>query len=211
MKEEPERIEMLWDNTHYMMENFQAMGFNTGTSCTPVIPLHVGGLMNAFKMWKQLDEILEALSHTKPVHRRFETVYEGRGIRIVSDYAHHPTEVAALIETAREMKPERLLAVFQPHRYSRTLALGSDFPASFEGLEHLWLVPVYAASEQPVEGGTTMDLADRFSEEWECRITCCPSLHDAWSDMRAQLRAGDLLLIIGAGNIEQLDDRAKEL
>ncbi len=56
MKEEPERIDKLWDNTHYMMKNFKAMGYNTGTSCTPVIPLHVGDMMNSFKMWKQLDE-----------------------------------------------------------------------------------------------------------------------------------------------------------
>jgi 8-amino-7-oxononanoate synthase len=56
MKEEPERIDKLWENTHYMMENFKAMGYDTGTSCTPVIPLHVGGMMNAFKMWKQLDD-----------------------------------------------------------------------------------------------------------------------------------------------------------
>lgn len=56
MKEEPERIDRLWENTHYMMDNFHAMGYNTGSSCTPVIPLHVGGLMNAFKMWKQLDD-----------------------------------------------------------------------------------------------------------------------------------------------------------
>lgn len=56
MKEEPERIDKLWGNTHYMMKNFKAMGYNTGTSCTPVIPLHVGSMENAFKMWKQLDE-----------------------------------------------------------------------------------------------------------------------------------------------------------
>ncbi len=56
MKEEPERIDKLWENTHYMMENFKAMGYDTGTSCTPVIPLHVGEMMNAFKMWKQLDD-----------------------------------------------------------------------------------------------------------------------------------------------------------
>ena len=56
MKEEPERIDKLWENTHYMMENFKAMGYNTGSSCTPVIPLHVGDMMNAFKMWKQLDD-----------------------------------------------------------------------------------------------------------------------------------------------------------
>ena len=56
MKEEPERIDQLWDNTHYMMKNFKAMGYNTGTSCSPVIPLHVGSMENAFKMWKQLDD-----------------------------------------------------------------------------------------------------------------------------------------------------------
>ncbi len=56
MKEEPERIDKLWENTHYMMKNFKAMGYDTGHSCTPVIPLHVGGMMNAFKMWKQLDD-----------------------------------------------------------------------------------------------------------------------------------------------------------
>jgi UDP-N-acetylmuramate--alanine ligase len=162
-------------------------------------------------MWKHPDEILGALARIKPVRRRFETVWEGRGFRVVSDYAHHPTEIAALIQTARELKPARLLGVFQPHRYTRTLALGPDFPASFEGLEHLWLVPVYAASEQPVEGGTTEDLANRFSAEWEARITCCSSLGDVWSDIRSRLRAGDLLLIIGAGDIEQLSDWAREL
>ncbi|MBC8383939.1 MAG: pyridoxal phosphate-dependent aminotransferase family protein [Candidatus Cloacimonetes bacterium] len=56
MKEEPERIDKLWENTYYMAENFKNMGFNTGSSCTPVIPLHVGDMMNSFKMWKQLDE-----------------------------------------------------------------------------------------------------------------------------------------------------------
>lgn len=56
MKEEPERIEKLWENTHFMADNFKLMGYNTGSSCTPVIPLHVGGLDNAFKMWKLLDE-----------------------------------------------------------------------------------------------------------------------------------------------------------
>jgi len=162
-------------------------------------------------IWKHQDEILAALKSVKPVHRRFETVYEGMGIRIISDYAHHPTEIAALIQTARELKPKRLIGVFQPHRYTRTLALGPDFPSSFEGLEHLWLVPVYAASEQPIAGGTTTDLVSRFPAEWEARLTNSPSLHEAWSSIREQLRDGDLLLIIGAGDIEQLADWARAL
>ncbi len=162
-------------------------------------------------IWKRPVEILGALAAMKPVRRRFETVWDEGGVRVISDYAHHPTEIGALIETAREMKPKRLLGVFQPHRYTRTLALGPDFPASFEGLDHLWLVPVYAASEQPIEGGTTEDLSDRFSDEWESCITCCSSLQDAWSDIRVKLRAGDLLLIIGAGDIEHLADWARAL
>jgi len=56
MKEEPERIEKLWENTHYMAESFKNMGYDIGVSCTPVIPLHVGNMMNAFRMWKRLDE-----------------------------------------------------------------------------------------------------------------------------------------------------------
>jgi UDP-N-acetylmuramate-alanine ligase len=162
-------------------------------------------------IWKRSNEIHEALAHIKPVRRRFETVWNDRGIRVVSDYAHHPTEIAALIQTAQELKPNRLLGVFQPHRYTRTLALGPDFPPSFEGLEHLWLVPVYAASEQPVEGGTTEDLANRFSAEWESRITRCSSLGGAWLDIRSRLCKGDLLLVIGAGDIEQLADWARLL
>jgi len=162
-------------------------------------------------IWKRRDEILDALKNIKPVRRRFETVYEGGGIRIISDYAHHPTEIAALIQTAQELRPGRLIGVFQPHRYTRTLALGPDFPNSFEGLEHLWLVPVYAASEQPIAGGTTTDLVSRFSEEWETRLTSSPSLQEAWTSIRESLREGDLLLIIGAGDVEQLADWARAL
>lgn len=154
--------------------------------------------------WKSNAEIVQALGEIRPILRRFETVYEAGGIRIVSDYAHHPTEIVALIQTARELKPKRLLGVFQPHRYTRTLALGKDFPPSFNGLESLWLVPVYAASEQPIAGGTTKDLAARFSGDWKNHLHECGSLESAWADIQPGLRTGDLLLIIGAGDIERM-------
>ncbi len=154
------------------------------------------------RIWKPEQEIIARMEKIQPVRRRFETVFEGGGIRVVSDYAHHPTEIAALIQTARELKSTRLLGVFQPHRYTRTLALGPDFPPSFDGLDKLWLVPVYAASEPPLEGGTSHDLAKRFPEGWP--LSECASLEEAWAAIRAELRTGDLLLIIGAGDIEQL-------
>ncbi len=154
--------------------------------------------------WKTEDEIFQALENMKPIRRRFETVFEGGGIRFVSDYAHHPTEISALVQTAQELEPKRLLAVFQPHRYTRTLALGAGFPASFEGVEKLWLVPVYAASEQPLEGGTTKDLMAHFSKDWKGRLFGFQTLETAWADIQSDLRAGDLLLVVGAGDIDQI-------
>ncbi|VGO23293.1 UDP-N-acetylmuramate--L-alanine ligase [Pontiella sulfatireligans] len=165
--------------------------------------------MAVAKLWKPEQEIVQALETLKPIRRRFETVFESGGVRIVSDYAHHPTEIAALIQTALELKPKRLLGVFQPHRYTRTLALGPDFPSSFQGVEKLWLAPVYAASESPLEGGTSPDLARRFPSDWNGRLIECPSLGTAWADIQLELREGDLLLIIGAGDIEQIADWAR--
>ncbi|QBG49272.1 hypothetical protein EGM51_07655 [Verrucomicrobia bacterium S94] len=160
--------------------------------------------------WKTDAEIFRTLENIRPVARRFETVFNQDGIRIVSDYAHHPTEIAALIQTAQELSPQRLLGIFQPHRYTRTLALGKDYPRSFRGLEKLWLVPVYAASEQPLSGGTTEDLMKWFSEDWKNRLHYFPSLEAAWGVIQKELCEGDLLLIIGAGDIEQIAEWAKK-
>jgi UDP-N-acetylmuramate-alanine ligase len=166
--------------------------------------LNASAALMVARNWKPEAEITELLVSMKPIHRRFETVFDHDGIRIISDYAHHPTEIAALIQTAMELKPKRLLGIFQPHRYTRTQALGNNFPPSFQGLEKLWLVPVYAAAEKPVEGGTSGDLAARFPSDWDGRLINCPSLADAWKDIQPQLRKGDLLLIIGAGDIEKI-------
>lgn len=167
--------------------------------------------MAVAKHWKGEAEIILSLTSIKPIRRRFETVFESRGIRVISDYAHHPTEIAALIQTAMELQPKRLLGVFQPHRYTRTLALGADFPASFDGLDKLWLVPVYAASEKPIEGGTTKDLLARFPERWISDLHYHACLDTAWNDIQAHLQPGDLLLIIGAGDIEQIAEWARAM
>jgi UDP-N-acetylmuramate--alanine ligase len=159
--------------------------------------------------WKTEPEILRVLKQIQPIRRRFETVFEGGGVRIVSDYAHHPTEIAATIQTAQELEPKRLLAVFQPHRYTRTRALGSDFPASFRGLDKLWLVPVYAASEPPLAGGTTKDLIGLFPDDWKGCLRYCEGLGGAWAQIQSELRAGDLLLVIGAGDIEWIAEQAR--
>ncbi len=161
------------------------------------------------KHWKTEAEIADGLAGLKPIKRRFEIIFKGE-YTVISDYAHHPTEIRALIDTALEtLKPKRLLGVFQPHRYTRTLALGPDFPPAFQGLEKLWLLPVYAASEEPIEGGTTADLIERFSNDWKKHIKFFHTLEKTWQDVSNELRVGDVLLIIGAGDIEKIGEWSK--
>ncbi|MFC1468095.1 UDP-N-acetylmuramate--L-alanine ligase [Verrucomicrobiota bacterium] len=156
------------------------------------------------------DPVLQALGRVKAPLRRFEVISQERGITVVSDYAHHPTEIRCLIESAQSYHPQRILALFQPHRYTRTLALGADFPPAFEGVNELWLAPVYAASESPIAGGTTEDLCGRFSAEWRHRLHYVTSLEQAWGEIQRQLRPGDLFLIIGAGDVVKVADWVKE-
>lgn len=151
------------------------------------------------------DLIFQSLANLQPVKRRFETIYDGE-YKVISDYAHHPTEISALIQTAQDaLKPKRLLGVFQPHRYTRTRALLNDFPPAFQGLEKLWLVPVYAASENPLPGGTSDDLLRAFPRDWANRVELFQTLEECWQEINRELREGDVLLIIGAGDIERME------
>lgn len=149
---------------------------------------------------------LNALGQVRAPLRRFETVFQKGGITAVSDYAHHPTEIRCLIESAQSLQPRRIVALFQPHRYTRTLALGPDFPPAFTGLDELWVAPVYAASESSLIGGTSGDLCARFPREWQGRLHEASSLECAWSEIGPALRAGDLFLIIGAGDVVRVVD-----
>jgi len=161
-------------------------------------------------------QIQRGLSMVSLPRRRFDRVAEKNGITVISDYAHHPSEIAALIRTARRLKHRRLLAVFQPHRYTRTLALGADFPAAFEGVDELVLVPVYAASEKPLKGGTIWDLYGTFRSRTSnhrfkipgLQVSVATSLEQAWAYFRTQLKPGDLFLVVGAGDVEQIAEWA---
>ncbi|MCX6995705.1 MAG: Mur ligase family protein [Kiritimatiellaeota bacterium] len=145
-----------------------------------------------------------------PARRRFEVVAAGGGVLALSDYAHHPTEVRALIGAARNLGRRRLLAVFQPHRYTRTRALGRDFPPAFLGVDELVLTPVYAASEAPRAGGRSADLLRHFKAFGRVRARGVASLAGAWKYLRGTLRPGDTLLIVGAGDVERIAGWARD-
>jgi UDP-N-acetylmuramate--alanine ligase len=108
------------------------------------------------------------------------------------------------------MPHKRVRAVFQPHRYSRTLALGKDFPAACEGLDELVLCPVYAASEDPVASGMVQDLYAHFRQSSELIPKMADSLELAWGYLSNSCEAGDILLVIGAGDIVKIAEWASE-
>lgn len=145
-----------------------------------------------------------ALAAFRLPRRRFETVVDAAGIRVISDYAHHPVEIAALIDQALLLVPRRTLAVFQPHRFSRTRAFRSEFIDVLSRLDHVMLAPVYSASEPFVEGGTSADLQQEAERRGLTRIALSDSLESAWARLRDGLQPGDLVLIIGAGDVDKI-------
>jgi len=152
-----------------------------------------------------LDEIARALNDVTLPCRRFDVLLETDDLMVVSDYAHHPSEIAALVQMAQTTGRSRVRAIFQPHRYTRTHALLGDFPHAFEGIDELILTPVYAAWEFPMSGGTVWDLYRTVRERG---VSCAPrvaaSLEQGWLYLRQTMRPGDLLLVIGAGDIEKV-------
>jgi UDP-N-acetylmuramate--alanine ligase len=154
----------------------------------------------------------DRLAEIEPIRRRFESLYRNKGVQIITDYAHHPTEINALIEAVRECKEyKRILAIFQPHRYSRTNSLKAEFATVLQQLDQVILVPVYSASEPWIEGGDSSDILTICHKQGWNHIHEVEQLEGAWMEMVDSLRSGDLLLLIGAGNIDQLRSKISQI
>ncbi len=155
------------------------------------------------------EALRSGLESFRPVRRRFERIDLSGGIPVVSDYAHHPTAIAATVRALAQAPRARWHAVFQPHRFSRTRALGAAFAASFAGVEDLLLLPVYAASEPDTPGGDVWSLYAQFRAAGVTPVHCAESLEQAWAWLRATLKPGDGLLIVGAGDVDRLASWAR--
>jgi UDP-N-acetylmuramate--L-alanine ligase/UDP-N-acetylenolpyruvoylglucosamine reductase len=143
--------------------------------------------------------------------RRFERISDTGGVQFVADYAHHPQELRAAIEMSRLQKPKRLIVVFQPHRYTRTLALGPEFPAAFADADDIILLPVYAASEAPLLGGSSCDLFAHFRKQLPCKsVKLARSIAEVWTHLKRTVQPGDFVLIAGAGDVIQLADYVRD-
>jgi UDP-N-acetylmuramate--alanine ligase len=136
--------------------------------------------------------------------RRFQSVGEVGGVRFYDDYGHHPAEIAATLDTARGLKKEgRVLALFQPHLYSRTLHLADELAEALTRADIACVTEIYPAREEPVPGVSGKLVVDRVSElRPGMRIGWAPALADAAALIAAQARPGDLVLTIGAGDVD---------
>ncbi len=151
--------------------------------------------------------IARALSTFAGAKRRFETKYLSPNFRIVDDYGHHPTELAATLQTARSLKSKRVVVFFQPHRYTRTKALADDFGKVLQAADLVFITDVYAASEKPITGISGQTLVDAMVIHGDIPATYVPDLSTAHHAIGHALQAGDLLITLGAGNVHEAGTR----
>ena len=143
-----------------------------------------------------------ALSEFKGVKRRFTPVGEAKGVTVVDDYGHHPTEIKATLKAAKALGYDRVVVLFQPHRYSRTQALAKEFATAFDDADELIVMDVFAASEVPIPGvsGKTV-AASVAAQRPEMPVSYMPDRRRLADALVERLRPGDLLITMGAGDV----------
>ena len=149
------------------------------------------------------DLIREGLAKFAGVGRRFDIKGSVNDITVVDDYGHHPAEIRATLEAARGCKFNRLLVLFQPHRYTRTRHLWDEFRLAFNLADVLVLTDIYAASEQPIPGVTSEALAKAVGEAGHKNVHYYRSMQAAIEFILREARPGDAILTIGAGNVSR--------
>jgi UDP-N-acetylmuramate--alanine ligase len=151
-----------------------------------------------------IEPALSALAAFTGVGRRFEVLGEAGGVLVVDDYAHHPTEVAATLAAAREKYPDRrIVAVFQPHLYSRTALHGFALGQALTGADQAWVTEIYPAREKPIAGVSAQSVVDA-ARSAGADVVWVPDKKDLPARLAEQVRPNDLVLTLGAGDITKV-------
>jgi UDP-N-acetylmuramate--alanine ligase len=163
------------------------------------------GIATGVELEVPMDAIESALQTLEGVQRRLEIKGEVNGITVVDDYGHHPTEIKTTLQAIEECWPDnRKIIVFQPHRYTRTQALFDDFTRSFYQSDVLLVLPIYAAGEQNIEGVTGRKLCEGIKAHGHKEVFYSEGQEDAIAYLRENLKPGDVLLTLGAGDVWQV-------
>lgn len=152
--------------------------------------------------------VAAALAGFSGVHRRFETHGSWRGAQVIDDYAHHPTEVAATLDAARQAYPQaRIFAVFQPHLFSRTRDLAVDFGKALLGANHALVTDIYPSREQPLPGVDATLVVEAARLSGHRHVEYCADWRQAPQLLRGEVGEGDVVLTLGAGDIYRLAEQ----
>jgi UDP-N-acetylmuramate--alanine ligase len=154
--------------------------------------------------------IKKTLTHYKGTRRRMEVRFSNDKFLLIDDYAHHPTEIKATLAAIKNLKSNRIIAVFQPHRYTRTKLLLEEFAHSFDLVDYLILTDIYAASEPPLEGVTSMSIYDRIKECAPDRKIDFLAKEKIAEHLLSIIKPGDLVITLGAGDIFKTGDELAE-
>jgi UDP-N-acetylmuramate--alanine ligase len=155
------------------------------------------------------DRVAAGLRDFHGAERRFEVRGEPKGILIVDDYGHHPTEIAAVLAAARTLN-RRTIVVFQPHRYTRTAHLMDAFGPALADADHIVLTDIYSAGEEPIPGVTLDALATSIRRQVSVPLDVAPTLDDAIAAVKRTALGGDVVITLGAGSVGTLPDRLIE-
>lgn len=157
-----------------------------------------------------IEAIREGLEQFSGVERRFQIRGSERGVTVIDDYGHHPTEIQATLAAARECRFKRVLVLFQPHRYTRTRALMDEFARSFHHADQVFVLDIYPASEAPIEGVTAQAMVERMSAFGHRHGHYAGGMEAGIAAIVEEAREGDAIMTLGAGSVSQAGDAILE-
>lgn len=192
-----------------------ALGRDEGTIELKIAGAHnarnaLAAIAAAWELGISMDTIRSALRDFVGVGRRLEVRGDVRGALWIDDYGHHPTEIEAALEALRAAYGRRIVAVFQPHRYSRTQALLGRFARCFKGVAELIILPIYPAGESPIAGVSSETLAGAIDATGGTRVLRASTFEEAARAVISLLQPGDLLVTIGAGDVYRVGEFARK-
>jgi UDP-N-acetylmuramate--alanine ligase len=204
-------------STGHMASEFHLVYRERDLGC---FQLHVPGAHNvsnaaaavvvALELEIPVETIREALAGFTGVDRRFQVRGVERGVTVIDDYGHHPTEIRATLAAARACRYRRIHVLFQPHRYTRTQALMEDFARAFHQADTVHLVDIYAASETPIAGVSSEALAEKMQTFGHRGVVYAGSMDAGIQSVLEAAVSGDAILTLGAGSVSQAGDRIIE-
>jgi len=147
------------------------------------------------------EQIAQGLRDFRGVDRRFQLKGRVRGVAVIDDYGHHPTEIVATLKAARECGYRKLHVIFQPHRYSRTRDLLAEFAGAFDEADTVQVMDIYAASEEPIDGVSAPALVARIGRSG---VEYAGSFEEAADRAASAASDGDAVMTLGAGNVSQI-------